>query len=82
MVPRSARASALSKLHPAASAGPQVTAAPHSQRQVMCRPQEQAMLPTSICPGRNTCPRGQCVGGRTIHAPAVDRTSSLDRWLP
>ena len=34
------------------------------------------MLPTSIRPGRNTCPRGQCVGGRTIHAPDVDRTNS------
>jgi hypothetical protein len=59
----------------AARAGPYVTA-PHSQRHVRCRPQEHAMLPTSIRPGRNRCPAGQCVGGRTIPCPLVDCTSS------
>lgn len=34
------------------------------------------MEPTSIRAGRNTCPRGQCNGGRTIHCPPIDRTSS------
>jgi len=39
-----------SRLHPADSAGPYVTA-PHSKRYVRCRRHEQAMLPTSIRPG-------------------------------
>jgi len=60
---------------PGASAGPYVTA-PHSQRHVICRPHEQAMLPTSIRPGCNRWPRGHRSGGLTIHCPVVDRTSS------
>jgi hypothetical protein len=30
------------------------------------------MLPTSIRPGISRCPRGQCSGARTIHAPVVE----------
>jgi hypothetical protein len=37
------------------------------------------MLPTSIRPGRNECPLGQRVGGRTIHSPDVDWTNSPNR---
>jgi hypothetical protein len=48
---------------PVASAGPQVTA-PHSQRHIRCRPQEQAMLPTSIRPGRSVWPRGHPIWPR------------------
>jgi hypothetical protein len=58
-----ARARPSSRLHPSASAGPYVTA-PQSQHHVRCRPHEQAMLPTSIRPGRNRCPRGKRCGGR------------------
>jgi hypothetical protein len=50
--------------------------APHSHRQVRCRPHEQAIDPTSMRPGRSRWPRGQCSGGRTIHDPSVPRTSS------
>ena len=38
-------------------------------RQVMCRPQEQAIEPTSIRPGFSRWPLGQCSGGRTIQSP-------------
>jgi hypothetical protein len=43
---------------------------------------EHAMLPTSIQPGRSGCPRGQRSGGRTIHAPDVDRTNSPTAAIP
>jgi hypothetical protein len=43
--------------------------APHSHRQVRCRPHEQAIDPTSVCPGRSQCPRGQRRGGLTVHWP-------------
>jgi len=35
-------------------------------------------VPTSTRPGRNGWPRGQRVGGRTIHCPDVDRTEVLE----
>ena len=37
---------------------------------------ERAMLPTNIRPGRNGWPHGQWNGGRAIHWPEVDYTSS------
>jgi hypothetical protein len=37
---------------------------------------EHAIDPTSMCPGHNPWPRGQHSGGRAIHWPVVDRTSS------
>ena len=61
--------------HPSASAGPYVTA-PHSQHHVRWRPHEHAKLPTNILLGRSRWPRGQRVGGRAIHWPDVECTSS------
>jgi hypothetical protein len=57
------RAGPSSRLHPSASAGPYVTA-PHSQRQVKCRPHEHAMLPASIRPAANRHPT-RAPDGRT-----------------
>ena len=59
------------------SAGPYVID-PQAHSHVRCRrsPQAEAMLPTKTRPGVMCWPLPHRCGGRTIHAPSVERTSS------
>lgn len=49
---------------------------PRRNREVRCRPLEQAMELTRIRPRFSRWPLGQCSGGRTIQSPSVERTRS------
>ena len=75
------RAGPSSSLQPACNLGPKLTA-PHSQRQVRCRPHEQGTEPTRTRPGRSAWPFWHRSGGRTIHCPDVDLTNSPTAAIP